>query len=116
MLSQITNNFQILARTENGELSFLGRTVSNSSFDALMESAFKPNSNNNITKIEEFLKGLRLIHVNSAELSATSFKTVYKPTSPQYHPPSKNVHRLPTELQESKVPSSPSILRARVKH
>ena len=81
-----------------------------------MESAFTPNSNTNITGIDEFMKGLRLIHVNSAELSATSFKRVYKPTSPQYHPPSKNVHRLPTELQESNVPSSPSISSAPLKH
>ena len=97
MLSKINNNPQILARTENGELSFLGKPIPNSSFDELMESAFIPNSNTNITGIDEFMKGLRLIHVNSAELSATSLKRVYKPTSPQYHPPSKNVHRLPTD-------------------
>ena len=85
MLSKITNSPQILTRPENGELSLLGKPIPNSSFDALMESAFIPNSNTNITGIDEFMKGLRLIHVNSAELSATSFKRVYKPTSPQYH-------------------------------
>ena len=81
-----------------------------------MESAFIPNSNTNITGIDEFMKGLRLIHVNSVEISATWFKRVYKPTSPQYHRPSKNVHRLSTELQESNVQSSTSISSARLKH
>ena len=116
VLSKITNNPQIIARTEHGELSFLGKPIPNSSFDALMESAFRLTSNTNITGIDEFMIGLRLIHVNSAELSATSFKRVYKPTSPQYHPPSKNVHRLQTELQESNALSSPSISTARLKH
>ena len=59
MLSKITNNPQILARTENAELSFLGKLIPNSSFDALMESAFTPNSNTNITVIDELMKGLR---------------------------------------------------------
>ena len=116
VLSKITNNRQILARTENGELRFLGKPIPNSTFDELMESAFIPNSNTNIVGIEEFMKGLRLIHVNSAVLSATSFKKVYKPTSPQYPAPIKNIYLAPANLQEANVQISPSISNARRKY
>ena len=114
VLSKITNNPQILSRTGNGELSFLGKPIPNSSFDTLMESAYIPNSNTNIVGIDEFMKGLRLIHVTSAELSATSFKNIYKPTSPQYHPAArKNIQLAPVELQAYNVPGSPIISTAR---
>ena len=116
VLTKITNNPQILAWTVNGELSFLGKPIPNSNFDALFKSAFIPNSNTNIIGIDKFMKGLRLIHVNSAELSATSFKRVYIPTSLQSHSLSKTVHRSPTELQESDALSFPSISTARLKH
>ena len=56
VLSKITNNPQILARTENGELRLLRKPIPNSSFDALMESAFTPNSNTNVRGIDEFMK------------------------------------------------------------
>lgn len=104
LLDKIQKHPKIITKSEHGELILNTKVIPKSNFDELFKAAFIPKSEVNLVGIDEFIKGLRLLHVNSNELSSSSFKKIYIPTSPAHERIKRSAAKLEAnDEQELKI-------------
>ena len=99
LLDKIRNHPEIISANEKGEVVFQGKAVPDSKFYSLYHGMFTSGSNAKGAGLNEFLQALRLLDVQTDELSSESYRKAYGRT-----PLKGKVHHRGEQLMEVPLP------------